>query len=486
METVAARPSAKPAFFQDLWTELAVISLYLGETTWASVMFCTLFNHPLEYLKVGVWFILLGFSTYFTQRLLTFLTKKRWLVLAFNSAWIVLCLLGFLRFVIYEGSALSLWHMLFDPLLNLSRLPILQSQIWQMLFLILLLRRGFTLAASTSNAWRSVRSFQLGMLMFFFFGFTTTWQNFLVNLAPFLLYLFFAITSLTTSRLATLNSQLNFKFPAFKVAWFAWIVALTVVLIFFGSGIGWLAGVGYVSLADWLIRVAYGLGISVVVLLFSPLIALIGLLMPWLNNLLSSISSKPFGLEQLKFIQSLNNPDPVKAVQVNTIVNQVISILLITALVVATVIIILSTRRRLLTQQKAANGEISSRVVEKKARRFPGFDPDFLRTRLSQARRWLAAASIRRVYQQLMAFCEKLDTPRLPAFTPQEFLPQLISLFPDYSNEVTLLTDVYQRVRYGEIPESSEEMRQIIAAWNAVKSDAEVRIRERRKRLNKN
>lgn len=85
-----------------------------------------------------------------------------------------------------------------------------------------------------------------------------------------------------------------------------------------------------------------------------------------------------------------------------------------------------------------------------------------------------------------MAFCEKLDTPRLPAFTPQEFLPQLISLFPDYSNEVTLLTDVYQRVRYGEIPESSEEMRQIIAAWNAVKSDAEVRIRERRKRLNKN
>ena len=49
-----------------------------------------------------------------------------------------------------------------------------------------------------------------------------------------------------------------------------------------------------------------------------------------------------------------------------------------------------------------------------------------------------------------------------------------------------MLTDVYQRVRYGEVPESLEELQTILAAWNVVKVDAEVRVKDRRKRLAKN
>jgi hypothetical protein len=84
-----------------------------------------------------------------------------------------------------------------------------------------------------------------------------------------------------------------------------------------------------------------------------------------------------------------------------------------------------------------------------------------------------------------MEYCEKLDNPRLPAFTPHEFLPQLFSLFPDHTTQVTMLTNVYQEVRYGEIPESLDELQQIMVAWNEIKSAAEVRVKERRKRLKK-
>jgi hypothetical protein len=486
METTVSAQTTKPVFRQDLWTELSSISLFLGEITWASVMFCTFFNRPLEYLRIAGWLALFGFVTYFGERILTYLTSKRWLIMLLNGAWIATSLLLFTQFVVYTNSSLDIWQMLIDPLLNLNRQPVLQSQLWQMLVLVLLLRRGFTLASSNANAWRAVRSFQVGMLMFFFFGFTTTWENFAANLLPFLFYLLFAITALTTSRLATLSSQPGYKFSGFTKSWFTWILVLTVALIVVGSGIGWITGVGYVAITEWLLRVAYGLGISVVVLLFSPLIALIGLLLPWLNKMLASISGKQFGLEQLEFIQSLNNPDPVKAAQVNDIMNQIITISLITALVITIVIIIISARRRTNLNRKVSVDNQVSRSAKPKKPRFIGFTPDFFRTRLDQARRWLASARIRRIYQELMDYCTKLDNPRLPAFTPHEFLPELVKLFPEHESEVTLLTDIYQRVRYGEIPETLEELENILHAWERVKINARQKVKERRNRLRRN
>ncbi len=486
MESTGSAQRTRPMLLQDLWTELASISLFLGEITWASVMFCTFFNRPLDYLRIGVWLVLFGFSTYFGERILIHFTNKRWLIMIINGAWIVTALVLFTRFVVYMDSSLSLWNMLLDPLRNLNRQPVLQSQLWQMLFLVVLLRRGVALAVSSANAWRAVQSFQVGMLMFFFFGFTTTWENFTANLFPFLLYLLFAITALTSSRLATLSNQPGYKFSGFTKSWFAWILALTVVLIAVGSSIGWITGIGYIAITEWLLRVAYGLGISVVVLLFSPLIALIGLLLPWLNKILASISGKRFGLEQLEFIQSLNNPDPVKAAQVNNVMNQIITISLITALVITIIIIIVNTRRRTNLNRKMEIDDQVFRTVGQKKPRFTGFTPDFFRTRFDQARRWLASARIRRVYQELMDYCKNMDSPRLPAFTPYEFLPELIRLFPELETEVTLLTDVYQRVRYGEIPETAEELENIIQAWERVKAYARKQVKERRNRLRRN
>jgi hypothetical protein len=244
-------------------------------------------------------------------------------------------------------------------------------------------------------------------------------------------------------------------------------------------------GVAFVSFTNWLLRIAYGLGVSLLVLFFSPLIALIGLLLPWLDRLLKSITNKPFGLEQLEFIQSLNKPDPVKAAQANALINQVITIALIAALIITAIVVILSARRRALRNRLKETDDLVSRAAERKLGRAPGILPGFLSSRLAMARRWLAAARIRRVYQNLMEYCEKLDNPRLPAITPNEFLPQLFSLFPDHTVQVTMLTNVYQQVRYGEIPESLDELQQIMVSWNEIKSAAEIRVKERRKRLKK-
>ncbi len=486
MDTTASPSLSQPRLLQDLWSELATVALFLSEITWATVIFCTLFNRPMAFLEIGTWFALLSFITYICARIIAHFTVKRWVMPVFSTVWLIIALLLFLKFVIYAGSPLNLWGMLLDPFVNLSKQPVLQSQLWQMLFLVVLLKRAFTLAGSNVNAWRSVRSFQVGMLVFLFFGFTTTWEHFTTNLAPFLFYLLCALTAMTTSRLATLNGQLNYRLPAFTKSWFGWIFALTIALILLGSAIGWLTGVAFVEFTDILLQILYGIGATLLVILFSPLIALIGLLLPLLDKWLSSLNIKNLGLQQLEFLQQLNQIDPEKAAAFNNSVNQAITIMLIAALVITAVIVIISVRRRALKNATTGRDDLVERAAERKLTRAPGFQPGFLHSRLEQARRWLAAARIRRVYQQLMAYCAKLDNPRLPAFTPLEFLPQLSALFPDHVAEVTMLTDVYQRVRYGEVPESLEELQTILAAWNAVKADAEVRVKDRRKRLAKN
>ncbi len=486
METSSSIQIPKPAFFQDLWSEISALTLSLGEITFATILFCTLFNRPMEYFEMGVWLFTLGFGTYIIGRLSGYFFSKRWQLLLLNLIWIVLALILFSQFVLFAHNNQGLWSMLVTSFLNLSKQPVLQSLLWQLVFVVLLLRRGFTLASSMSNSWRAIRSFQLGMLVFFFFGFTTTWDNFLPNLAPFLLYLLFAITSLTSARLASIINLSNHKISGLKRSWFAWIFALTLVLIILGSSIGWLTGVAFVSFTNWLLRIAYGMGVSLLVLFFSPLIALIGMLLPWLDRWLKSLTNKSFGLEQLQFFQSLNKPDPVKAALANDLINQILTIMLIAALLVTSIIVIIGARRRALRNRLKDSDDLVSRAIERKLGRAPRMIPGLLSSRLASARRWLAAARIRRIYQNLMEYCQKLDNPRLPAFTPHEFLPQLFSLFPDHTAQVTMLTDVYQRVRYGEIPESLDELQQIMVSWNEIKKEAQIRVKERRKRLKKN
>jgi hypothetical protein len=86
-------------------------------------------------------------------------------------------------------------------------------------------------------------------------------------------------------------------------------------------------------------------------------------------------------------------------------------------------------------------------------------------------RRLLAAARIRRIYGRLMELCEDLDSPRPEASTPLEFVPRLRELFPAGAGDVALITDAYQQVRYGELPEREDAVERVEAAWSRVSAE---------------
>ena len=81
-----------------------------------------------------------------------------------------------------------------------------------------------------------------------------------------------------------------------------------------------------------------------------------------------------------------------------------------------------------------------------------------------------AAARIRQIYAELMDLCDNLDQPRGEAQTPLEFIPSLARLFPEFGREVEVITQSYLLVRYGQLPETRQEVEEVENAWKTIRS----------------
>ena len=88
-----------------------------------------------------------------------------------------------------------------------------------------------------------------------------------------------------------------------------------------------------------------------------------------------------------------------------------------------------------------------------------------IRRRLGLWRERRAAASIRRIYRRMSAAAAAHGHPRAPTETPFEYLTTLKNVWPERTDEATLITGAYVNVRYGELPETKEELEEIRAAW---------------------
>lgn len=85
--------------------------------------------------------------------------------------------------------------------------------------------------------------------------------------------------------------------------------------------------------------------------------------------------------------------------------------------------------------------------------------------RFGRWRRWRAAATVRQLYRSMCLEAAGQGHPRDPSQTPFEYLPALFEVWPEGPEEVRLITDAYVRVRYGEAPETAEELEEIRQAW---------------------
>lgn len=119
----------------------------------------------------------------------------------------------------------------------------------------------------------------------------------------------------------------------------------------------------------------------------------------------------------------------------------------------------------------AARRSQRSERIETEEDASPGIGERLL-DRLGLFRGRRAAASIRRIYQQMCRAAGSAGYPRLEAETPYEYLRTLRLVWPEGTADSRLITEAYVRVRYGELPETRTELDAIRDAWRRLEAIA--------------
>ena len=79
-------------------------------------------------------------------------------------------------------------------------------------------------------------------------------------------------------------------------------------------------------------------------------------------------------------------------------------------------------------------------------------------------------ASIRKIYASMVDLAQEAGYPRDPAETPYEYRDTLYAAFPGAEASVDAVTEAYIRTHYGEVPDTREEMKEIVAHWQTIQA----------------
>lgn len=90
------------------------------------------------------------------------------------------------------------------------------------------------------------------------------------------------------------------------------------------------------------------------------------------------------------------------------------------------------------------------------------------RGRMSEKERTQAAERVRVIYGKLMDLAGNSGFPRAASETPLEYQQDLYYAFPACQGEIATITDAYIKIRYGENPETREQVNTIEQAWQKI------------------
>lgn len=464
-----------------LWSILAGAALVILDLIWMVAWYQILLKPPvgqtLVTLTITAIFIL---SSLLAQALNTARILKNHRIVLF-IIWLFLVVAGSLRVLVFRDFESSTYGVVVRLVREVVAGEL--TGFWHVLIIQLIALRAVMLAQKTVDTSVLGDSMRLGLLLLLVLGLVIPPPAMPVMLLLLLAYLFIGLFGMSLARIASLGESGQARLPALGARW--------------GMGILLAAGlvVGLAAAAGWLVNERVALLISQVLLALVTLaVAAIGVLVsPILFVLLS-------GFELLRRMNAENVPQETPAPATVEMFEQFQDLsaqnsdliqnlwnssrgLLLAALLIIVVILILRRLDWRPWQRQAVLEEEESSDIRNIPRLRPRSAPGAIRaSRLSwrRGRQLLAAAHIRRIYTDLLELCNRLGKPRPIAKTPLEFLPELRSLFPGQPDELELITAAYLKVRYGQLPETQEEVRKVLAAWEKVKSSAKGLIPSRR------
>ncbi len=483
------------------WYTMAFFAMIVMELSWMSLWF-RLFMKPRQ--EIGYWHAFLVFggillAAYYTDEILSRRNAQIWarrlILVVMVLLFMLIALAAFLRPVE--------WFDLNDvarrTVESFRNSEILIPAEFLILAMALLMSgRGLSLVGRQLDPSKIQGGFRTGIIMLFFYGFIVQFEE----LSPgnaFFVFLFSGLMAMSAARIAMQSRLRGGKSIPFDRRWlFGLSLVCSLIVGLSYLGVSWLRGRGLDQL-----YALYTWVMSALIWLISPLLYLVAEIFRWLGarleygllirnllDLFQRLQSTFFEFMDMiqrwfAYLDSLihwENP-PLKIPKAWALWGTILFLL---------VIILLRLKQHIWKRETGEEEDLSNldqldlitllgAAIRKTMEQLLHQVEDALR--VGQARRLLAAARIRRIYARLMKLSTRLGMSRPAARTPLEFLPNLQTLFPELPIELDTITQAYLRVRYGELPETIEEVQRVEHAWAQISTAGELIWRLRRKSM---
>lgn len=323
------------------------------------------------------------------------------------------------------------------------------------------------------------KEFQLGSFALLFYGLVYSAQPSAALIIRFAAFVFLGLLALSIARIAEQEAVRGGRLPRFGSMWPPLLLALAALVTLAAILIATYAGVPIASvLAQAALLLLSGLAL-LIILILSPVLALIlEAAYRFGQKVFGDVPDLiPYSAAQQAADQMLDTSQ--QALDMVSTQNGR-PVLFIAAVLFLVILVFLSLRFRYYRRQLRAE-EQSDRVSPVRASRAERqFSSSAASRRWISPRKAFAAARIRLAYARLIELSERLGQPRPPAATPAEFLPALQQLWPDHSDDLDLMTQAYQKVRYGQMPETQAEVDSVLIAWKQIQQSGNQMVKQMR------
>ena len=392
--------------------------------------------------------------------------------------WVVVFAFASFQPTFYPNTPLTLSELFSIPLTALLQFSASLREIWHLVLLILIAWRGITAGRRLVTVQSAMHSLRAGLLLLLVYGlfhpFALPFPTAIVMMAAFF---FFILTSLTAARVAEVGEMRGGRIPRLYTGRGMAILTAALLAAVVSSLLG-LLGAQLGPFMTALLLTGLALVAVIMLALIVPFLALIVWLLsliPAFNALETDMLSNADAVQET--VEGVT-ADLSQSLDLLTVMGRPVLMLIVLIGLLALIFFALrASARRSQTETEIDSEQLSIR------RRFgmpPILEALQQRTRRPGFGQALAAARIRQTYNRMLLLCQRLGIPRPPALTPSEFLPRVQKLFAEEAQSVVVITGAYNKIRYGEYPETQEEVQVVLDAWKQIESRGRLMLKQQK------
>jgi len=403
--------------------------------------------------------------------------------------FIIIGILVGIKTMLYAHEPMSLSELFTRPLRSFADLKsIIPVEFIVIITVLIGFWRGLSIAQEHLGPSSVMDHFWIGIVMYVIFIFVNTIVTGETPGDFFYLFLFSSLVAMCAARMTVVGMLRGGKENKFNRFWFLGIILAALLVVGLSSLLGGVIG----DKLAWIGVLILGIFGSLLVFMWILINPIVSFLITFLGNLFQN-SKGIAGLEES--LQNINKLirgfgqriiDMVGNSGIGNLVARIAPTIKTIILIAIVLLVIFGVvawmairlwrdreRRRLGEDQKIdlKGGNIIQMLIEFLRQGWNGALNSLVQmTDFNRRQRIRAAARIRQVYAELMELCMNLGHPRADAETPLEFEFELNLLFPELHPEVSIITEAYNSVRYGQLPETQQEVEDVESAWKKVDS----------------